>query len=388
MSPTAGCFRVAPPATHADAAHQQVDRAPDSPQPRAEIPAALAANPPNGNKRAVCIDRHVDPAPVDQLATEACVGRRRCRSSRGARIRPPRQRERTILVADGATDRFAQADRSYREYRKRRGIGDDGPVLQSRDQFTPDPRVDGRDEPQPETRQTRGQQRHRDHHALQPTLPGVLAHHVAVARLIGAADFERATLPVGQLQRSGKIGEHVIDADRLRQCRDPPRANHDRQPIDERTDQLERQAPGPDHDRRAKFHDGNSALAQRLSGLDPALEMLAERLVAGCEAAEVARAGEPRRAAPRRRNCGRRCDPLCDSRRAPPWSAPGNRRRRCPRGRDPVRSDRGDLRRRSPSPATPATRARRVAAPDSAVEPPRIRGRTPAVHRCSRSHLS
>ena len=105
-------FGIAPPATHPHAAHQQVDRAPDSPQPRAEIPAALAPNPRDGNKRAVRIDRHVDPASVDQLATEARVGRRRCRSSRGARIRPSRQRERTILVADGATDRFAQADRS------------------------------------------------------------------------------------------------------------------------------------------------------------------------------------------------------------------------------------------------------------------------------------
>ena len=180
-----------------------------------------------------------------------------------------------------------QADGPDREYRKRRGIGDDGPVLQSRDQFAPDPCVDGRDESQPETRQTRGQQRHRDHHALQPTLPRVLAHHVAVARLIGPADFERAALAVGQLKRGGKIGEQVIDADRLRQCRDPPRANHHRQSLDERTDQLERQAPGPDHDGRAKFHDGDSAFAQHLPGLDPALEMFAEHLVARGEAAEV-----------------------------------------------------------------------------------------------------
>ena len=279
--------RVAPSATHPDAAHQQVDRAPDSPQPRGEVPAALAPDLRDGHERAVRVDRHVDLASVDQLATEARVGRRRCRSSRGARIRPPRQRERAILVANGATDRFAQADRPDREYRERRGIGDDGPVLQSRNQFAPDPCVDGRHESQPQARQARRQQRHRDHHALQPTLPRVLAHHVAVARLIGPADFERAALAVGQVKRSGKIGEHVIDADRLRQRRDPPRANHDRQSLDERADQLERQAPGPDDDRRAKFHDRDAAFSQRLAGLDPALEMLAERLVARREATEV-----------------------------------------------------------------------------------------------------
>ena len=118
--------------------------------------------------------------------------------------------------------------------------------------------------------------------------------------MIGPADFERAALAVGQLKRSGKIGEHVIDADRLRQCRDPPRADHDRQSFDERTDQLERQAPGPDHDGRAKFHDRDSAFSQHLAGLDPAPEMLAERLVARCEAAEVhdpANPGAPRRVA-------------------------------------------------------------------------------------------
>ena len=183
---------------------------------------------------------------------------------------------------------------------ERRGIGDDGPVLQSCDQFAPDSGVDGRDESEPETRQTRGQQRNRDHHALQPALPRVLAHHVAVARLIGPADFERAALAVGQLKCGGKIGEQVIDADRLRQCRDPARADHDRQSLDERADQLERQAAGPDHDGRAKFHDGDSAFAQHLPGLDPALEMLAERLVARGEAAEVhdsPNPGPPRRVA-------------------------------------------------------------------------------------------
>ena len=327
----------------------------------------------------------MDPASVDQPATEARVGRRRCRSSRGARIRPPRQRERPILVANGATDRFAQADRSDREYRERRGIGDDGPVLQSRDQFAPDSCVDGRDESEPETRQTRGQQRNRDHHALQPALPRVLAHHVAVARLIGPADFERAALAVGQLKRSGKIGEHVIDADRLRQCRDPPRADHDRQSLDERPDQLERQAPGPDHDGRAKFHDRDSAFAQHLAGLDPALEMLAERLVARREAAEVDDPANPR--PPRRfaKIAGGHAIRFRGSRRAPPWSARGNRPRRCPPGRDRATPDRGDLLRQPPSSATRATRARPVAAPDSEAGLPRLRGRAPAVPRCSRS---
>ena len=118
--------------------------------------------------------------------------------------------------------------------------------------------------------------------------------------MIGPADFERAALAVGQVKRGGKIGEQVIDADRLRQCGDPPRADHDRQTLDERANQLERQASGSDHDGRAKFHDGDSAFAQHLPGLNPALEMFAEHLIARGKAAEVhdsPNPGLPRRVA-------------------------------------------------------------------------------------------
>ena len=45
--------------------------------------------------------------------------------------------------------------------------------------------------------------------------------------------------------------------------------------------------PGPDDDRRAELHDRDAAFSQHLAGLDPAAEMLAERLVARREAAEV-----------------------------------------------------------------------------------------------------
>ena len=215
-------------------------------------------------------------------------------SSRGARVGPPRQRERAILVANGATDRVPQTDGPDREDRERRGVGDHRPVLQPRNQFAPDPGIDGRHESQPQTRQARGQQRHRDHHALQPALPRVLAHQVAVARLIGPADFERAAFAVRQVERRRKIRQQVIDADRLRQRRDPPRADHDRQTLHERADQLEREAARPDHDRRAELHDRYSAFSQHLARLDPAPEMLAERFFTRGEAAEVHDSPNPR----------------------------------------------------------------------------------------------
>ena len=70
-------IRVAPPAAHSDATHQQVDCAPDSPQPRAEIPAPLTPDPGDGSKRAVRVDGYLDLASLEQLATESRVGRRR-----------------------------------------------------------------------------------------------------------------------------------------------------------------------------------------------------------------------------------------------------------------------------------------------------------------------
>ena len=100
--------------------------------------------------------------------------------------------------------------------------------------------------------------------------------------------------PSGRSTRRRQIREHVVDADRLRQGRDPPRADHDRQTLYERADQLEREAARPDYDRGAELHDRDPAGSQRLARLDPALEMLAERLVACGEAAEVDDPPNPR----------------------------------------------------------------------------------------------
>jgi hypothetical protein len=96
-----------------------------------------------------------------------------------------------------------------------------------------------RDQPQPEAGEVRRQQRNREHHARQPALPCVLPHQVAVAGLVRAADLEDAALAIGESQSRHQVRQQIVDADRLRQRRDPPRADHDRQTFHQRTNELE-----------------------------------------------------------------------------------------------------------------------------------------------------
>src|ERR671910_3366522 len=88
---------------------------------------------------------------------------------------------------------------------------------------------------------------------------------------------------------------------------------------------------------------------------------IAEYLVARREATEVHDSASPGAPRLRRRNDGQRCDRFGRSRRAPPWSARGNRPHRCPSARDRVTPDREGPR-RQPSPATRERQARPVAA--------------------------
>ena len=76
---------------------------------------------------------------------------------------------------------------------------------------------------------------------------------------------------VGGIQRRPQVREHVVDGDGLRERVDPARAEHHGQPLDQRLNHLEREAPGPNHDRGAELDDGNTALAKDVTGVRTAL---------------------------------------------------------------------------------------------------------------------
>ena len=126
-------------------------------------------------------------------------------------------------------------------------------------------------------------------HAAVPGAPGDFAQHPSEDQGVHpeAAHTSRSapTIGLAQTRRSWW---------RLRQGRDPPRADHDRQTVYERADEFKREAARADHDRGAELHHRHPARSQYLARLDPAPQMLAERSVACGEAAEVHDSLNPR----------------------------------------------------------------------------------------------
>ena len=127
----------------------------------------------------------------------------------------------------------------------------------------------------------------------QPPLSRVLAHQVAVARAVPTANLEHLVRVAGQVERGDEVGEQVIDADWLRLGAHPARADHHGEPLDQGPDHLEREAARADDDRGAEFDDRHAALAQRLAGLEAALQVLAQRAIVVGESAKVDDAAQP-----------------------------------------------------------------------------------------------
>ena len=88
---------------------------------------------------------------------------------------------------------------------------------------------------------------------------------------ISGPPTSKSLLPVsGKIQGCHEVGQHVVNGDRLRGRRDPPRAHHHGQPLDECLDQLEGQAAGADDDRGTKLDDRNTTRSEYVAGLGPA----------------------------------------------------------------------------------------------------------------------
>ena len=137
--------------------------------------------------------------------------------------------------------------RPDRKHVQGRLVPDDGGVLQPLDQVPPDLETGGRHQGQPQARQVGRQDRDRDQPAPQSFLPGVLPDHAAVGGDIRAADLEDTALARRQILRRQQIGQHVVHGDGLGRRRQPAGAEHHRQTVGQRLDQIEGQAARPDH---------------------------------------------------------------------------------------------------------------------------------------------
>jgi hypothetical protein len=118
------------------------------------------------------------------------------------------------------------------------------------------------------------------HRKRQPTGPGCLCvgiDQVPVGDLLGTADLEHVASVDVRVRGRREIGDDVGERDRLRRVVDPIRQRDHREPLDQGPDQLEREAPGADHDRRAELECLHTRLAQDAPDLDATRHVVGER---------------------------------------------------------------------------------------------------------------
>jgi hypothetical protein len=172
-------------------------------------------------------------------------------------------------------------------------------VANALDEGTPHPRVEWRDEPQPQAAEARREHRNRDHEAAQPPLSCVFAHEFAVRNALGSTDLVDATLLRLEVQGGLEICKEITDCDGLRLHTNPSRCHHHGKPLDERAEHLEGEAARSDDDRGSEFDHWHTGGAQDASHLVATAKMRGEFPFLVAQAAQVhdaAHAGSARRA--------------------------------------------------------------------------------------------
>ena len=214
-------LRIAAAAPQPDTTDQQVDHAAKPPQPVSIVPTGLAADASDGREGSLrrCDDGRG--SGIDDARAEANAAPARLEAAGGQGIRPSRLGILVVFVEHRPPYRFPQAARTNCKGVERRGIFDHRRVAKALDQLPPDPRVNRSDQSQPQTRQVGRENGDGDHRASQAALPGVLAHDVAIANLLGTADLEDPAGAARQIQGGQQIVEDVFDGDRLREDGNP-----------------------------------------------------------------------------------------------------------------------------------------------------------------------
>ena len=243
---------AAPP--HPDAAYEEIEETPQVPEPRREVPPLAAADPLDRSERPLGPGRHLDLLPVHQPGTEAPATPGGRLAPRGDGIAPTCGGHFAVFRLKGARDGLPDGQGTHRKGPQGRAAVDDGFIAQAPDELLADPGVERGHEAQPQARETRRQEWHRNHEAAHPDLPGIFVHEPAVADPVGTADFEDSAFLSLELQAADEIGDHVVDRDRLGRCPHPARGDHHRQLVHERPDHFERQRPGADHDGGPELH--------------------------------------------------------------------------------------------------------------------------------------
>ena len=146
-------------------------------------------------------------------------------------------------------------------------------MRQALHQLAADPRVDRGNEREPEAREAGRQHRDRYEQPPQAALPRVLLHQFAVGNDVGSSYLEHSARARLEVERRDEVGDEVLDGDRLRSRPHPARRDHGGQPLGERTDELEREAAGADHDRGPELDRLHTGRREQTAHLLAAREM-------------------------------------------------------------------------------------------------------------------
>ncbi len=197
------------------------------------------------------------------------------------RIAPPSPRHLPVFLPQRAGDGLADPRGAHRKTRKRGRIIHDRLAAHAVDQLPADAGVDRSDQPQPQARKPRSQQRHRHEDPPHADLACVLPHELAVADPPGTADIEDG-VPAGvHVERMNEVRDHITDRDRLGHRPDPSGSHHHRKPVDQTADQLERERTGADDDGGAKLDGGRTLRGEDAAHLVAAGQVGRKRVAAG-----------------------------------------------------------------------------------------------------------
>ena len=280
-------LRVPPSACHAGATDHLIHPATQLPEPVAGIPAIHAADPLDRRERPVRRDSHhgVPMVHESRALGLAAVAVRQVLQIR--EVSPSLARKYGVFLEHCLVDGSRQRSGPDRKGVDRRIARDNGRIFESVDQLATHLRIFWCDELQPQARQPRRQDRHRNHEPPQAPLPGILLHDSAIRHPVRPTDLKNPRACGGQVDGRREIGDHIGDGDRLRGRGQPRRADHHRQPFHERPHQIERKTPGPDHDRRPEFHHVESAGPQDRSHFVTAPQVRGEPVIFGSQSTQI-----------------------------------------------------------------------------------------------------
>ena len=227
---------IAPPAAQPGPADQAVHRAPEPPEPVGAVPPC---RPPSRQTA----ERPRRRARATALAADPRKRSRPPSRDRRASVPRPTNRLHLVLRSPGPAPRGSpRAPSSGCGISvAARVVAADDAVAQPLGQRPRDAWLDRRDEVDPERAQPRREHRHRNDQRRGRPSSSAMCASAPVRDDVGAADVERPARrsPAPPGRRRGSCST-LRDRDRLGLGLDPPRRHHDRQPLDQVAQDLER----------------------------------------------------------------------------------------------------------------------------------------------------